>query len=155
MTKKAKKSRSARKPGMPKRRIVTAGPGATQSLGQSIASFANGLTPAGSWRDLIAQSPTIIRDTASAMVDLVKPHNIFDVIELVRMHELPITLDDYRESESEGLAAVIDVVALVGLGVFGQGQILQQNGPTNPAASIEHLCHHAQILLKLATLLSF
>jgi hypothetical protein len=122
-----------------------------------MARFADGLAPAESWSEIAQQAPEIIRYTVAEMAKLLAGHDIFDVLELVRQHEVPITITGYKESEAEGLAAVIDVVALVALGLktrkvpLPDGADQDQVPPTNMI--IEPLCAHAREIIKLAMVL--
>lgn len=123
-----------------------------------MARFIDGLTPAESWSEIEQQAPGIIRNTVAEMVKLLAGHDAFDVLELVRQHEVPITITGYKESEAEGLASVIDIVALVALGLktrrvpLSEGADPDEVPPTNMI--IEPLCTHAREIVKLAMVLS-
>ncbi|MDZ5447930.1 hypothetical protein U2F26_35470 [Micromonospora sp. 4G57] len=90
------------------------------------------------------------------MERLFQGQDVFDIIELTRQHEVPFTLEGYRESQSEGLAAVVDIVALVAVGMGARVvETLPQTDVPYANTVIEELCTHARTLIDLAGVLSF
>ncbi|MDH2426930.1 hypothetical protein [Sphaerisporangium sp. TRM90804] len=119
--------------------------------------FMDGLVPADSWHDIEQQATSVISHHVSKMIHLMANYDSYDVLELVRQHEVPITLSDYKESQDEGLAAIIDIVALVALGMGlprHSGEDRQHNNPP-PNEFTEALCGHARQIAKLVMLMSF
>ena len=141
-----------------KRRMVVDGEEGITSLLSHMAAFAEGLAPATSWTDIVEQSPNIIRHHSAAMTQLLAGQDIFDVLELVRQHEIPVTLTGYKESQDGGLAAVVDVVALVAMGL-GTRMVPAQVGDhvevPYPNTIIPRLCALGRDILKLSTMLGF
>ncbi|WP_157545199.1 hypothetical protein [Hamadaea tsunoensis] len=141
------------------RQVIVDGPDGVRTLLERMARHMDGLVPAKSWSEVEQQAPSIIRHHVDEMKRLLQGQDLFDVLELVRQHEIPITLAGHRESESQGIAAIIDIVALVALGV-GQRTAPINNGttpsdPPYPNQIIEPLCALARDILKLAALMSF
>ncbi|MEU4789002.1 hypothetical protein AB0F95_04760 [Micromonospora tulbaghiae] len=91
------------------------------------------------------------------MAELFRGQDVFDILELTRQHEVPVTLSGFKESQADGMASIVDIVALVALGI-GTRHVPDARGgaPTRPANSvIEEICSHARQLSKLASMLSF
>ncbi|MCG2623030.1 hypothetical protein LVY72_14095 [Arthrobacter sp. I2-34] len=118
-----------------------------------VERLAGHFTPADSWEEFIAQAPIVVGESVEAMVRLLAGQDLLNVIELVRRHEIPMTVDDYRESESEQLPAVIDVVAIVALSL-GQ-RLSPDTKPEKPTeALVSQLARHARDIVLVGIMLS-
>ncbi|GIG89216.1 hypothetical protein Pen02_41520 [Plantactinospora endophytica] len=139
--------------------MIVDGQEGISSLLTNMNRFSEGLVPAGSWNDINNQAPHVIQFHVAAMAELLVGQDVFDVLELVRQHEIPPFLTGYKESQNSGLAAVIDVVALVAIGLGSRVvpadglDADEEQGLPHPNAIIEDLCAHAREILKLTTLL--
>ena len=101
----------------------------------------------------------VLGERVEEMASLVSRHNLFDVLELVRRREIPATLDGYKESEGEGIAAVVDLVALVGISSDAAASRERMPGSRESSAQIsddvDEILKIARELLHLAVSLSF
>jgi hypothetical protein len=67
----------------------------------------------GDFREAAVCANRRIDDLVKLIVEMVVPFDAFDVLEAVRISELLINPNDYRESEHEGSAAVVEITALI------------------------------------------
>ncbi|MDW5327249.1 hypothetical protein [Plantactinospora sp. KLBMP9567] len=140
--------------------MIVDGEEGVAALLSNMSRFSEGLVRADSWDEIDSQAPHIIHFHVTAMADLLAGQDTFDVLELVRQHEIPLFLTGYKESQNSGLAAVIDVVALMAIGLGSR--LVPAVGPDgddkepipHPNTIIEQLCTHAREILKLTSLLS-
>ena len=51
--------------------------------------------------------------SVAELVELSAPYDSFDIIELVRLHNSPLDIETYKETEHEGLMSVVELTALV------------------------------------------
>lgn len=135
--------------------IVTDDEAATESLVDRMLRFSEELSPVASWEEAVRQSKTQVAQLVEDMKALMDGQDVFDVVELVRQHETPMTLAGFRESLAEGMAAVIEIVALVALGtgprIQGSDSDSQAVRPANEIVS--ELCAKAKEVVGIATIL--
>jgi hypothetical protein len=62
--------------------------------------------------DAAALAEERVRDAATRLAEAAAPYDVFDVLELVRHHNLMADPETYSEATHEGSAAVIEIVAL-------------------------------------------
>lgn len=74
--------------------------------------FAEFLDPTKSLDEITADIESRIRTAVGRIVDLAAPYDVFDVLADVHLHEVVHNPETYRETEHEGLAATIEVVAI-------------------------------------------
>jgi hypothetical protein len=79
---------------------------------ESSDRFTEFLDPTKSLEDLTAEIETRVRTAVGRIVGLAAPYDVFDVLADVQLNELFHNPETYRETEHEGLAAAIEVVAI-------------------------------------------
>jgi hypothetical protein len=93
----------------------------------------------------------VVSREVEAMLHLTEKFDAFDVIELMRLRELPISPELSLEPEFDGSGAAIEVVALA---MLGRGERHPSGTPredTRPSEVIDELHTRAKRLLRLAT----
>lgn len=144
-----------------RRRLLTDGDEGALKLSEEISRLAGKLEPAERWEDLRHQATSIIGYHVAEIEKLFHGQDEFDIIELTRQHEIPFTLEGYRESQSNGLATVVDIVALVALARHRRTEEEEEEeeeehpGIPYPNTVIEEICTHARAIVDLAGMLSF
>jgi len=106
-------------------------------------------------RDYVVRGPAIIAEHAQAIAESLLDADAFDVIELMRMREMPLTLEGYRESLADQLPAAVELVALI---LLARGQRAPVSTPTNktrPAGLIPDLHNRASEMLTLGSFTLF
>lgn len=98
---------------LPSRRIVTADDEgltvAFERMGEMLGRMNEGENP----KEYLLRGPTVIAEHAKAIADSLKDADAFDVIELMRMREMPMILDGYRESLADQMPAAVELIALI------------------------------------------
>jgi hypothetical protein len=134
---------------LPSIRMVTADDEGLTSIiermGEALGQMDDGENP----RDYAIRGPAIIaecvRDIANSLLDT----DAFDVIELMRMREMPIFLEGYRESLSEQRPAAVELVALILLTRGQRAPVSSPTSNTRPAALISELHDRTSEMLTL------
>jgi hypothetical protein len=86
----------------------------------------------------------------AAMADAVREFDAFDVIELMRLREMPVAPVLALETGYDGIGAAIDLVSLVCLSRLGRDPGERAGEPTEPYHVIDDLHARATRLLRLA-----
>lgn len=136
---------------IPDGRVIAADDEGLASLMSRVASIASSLRPGETPFDYVARGPAIVREHVEHIVSALARADAFDVIELMRMRELPIVLDSFRESLSDGHASAIDLVCIM---LLARGHRLAPGSvptATRPAAAIQDAHERAAELLTLST----
>lgn len=135
------------------KRFVVPGPAGADAFAKRLERLSQQLPPADSWDQLLAQAPLLIQESVEAITRLLTGQDLLNVIELVRRHEIPMVVDDFKESESEQLAAVVDVVATVALSL---GQRHPPAGESEEPREdlISQLAQHARNIVYVGIMLA-
>lgn len=134
---------------LPIGRIITAD---DDGLEAAFARMGDALSRIGDgedFREYVARGPETIAEHVYAIGESLRDADAFDVIELMRMRELPMFLEGYRESLVDQLPAAIELVALV---LLARGQRAPVDKPTaksRPAGVIPDLHDRAAEMLTL------
>lgn len=110
-----------------------------------MSRLADGETPF----DYVARGPSIIRKHVEEIAVALTDADAFDVIELMRMREMPMVLDHYRESLADHLPAAIDLVGVI---LIARGHRVLPGADTarcRPAAVVPDLHERASEMLTL------
>lgn len=109
-----------------------------------------------------ADNSAVLSKLTNKVRQAIDGRDAYDVIDLLRQHELPMTLTGYRESTDQGIAAIVDVVGLV---VADSGRFFHspQSEPKNDpdytqmtlGEVIPHISQLGYELLNLAVLQTF
>jgi hypothetical protein len=120
-------------------------------MGETLGRLREGEHP----REYVLRGPEIIGQHVDAIIESLKDADAFDVIELMRMRELPMTLEGYRESLEDQLPAAVELVALVLLARGQREPILTPTAKTRPAGAIPDLHDRAAEMLTLGAFTLF
>lgn len=99
--------------------------------------------------DYAIRAPAIIAEQVQNIANSLLDADAFDVIELMRMREMPMTLEGYRESLSDQLPAAIELVALILLTRGQRAPLAAPTRNTRPAELIPDLHDRAGEILTL------
>lgn len=102
-------------------------------------------------REYVLRAPEIVEEHLTAIVESLKDADAFDVVELMRMRELPISLEGYRESVEDRLPAAVELIALILLARGQRAPISAPTAKTRPAGIIPDLHDRAAEMLTLGT----
>jgi hypothetical protein len=94
-----------------------------------------------------------VRTEVAAMLDAIQEVDAFDVIELMRLREIPVTPAVALAPDFDGVAAAIDLVSLICLSRPGRMPGGQARESTEPHQVIEGLHARATRLLRLAQIM--
>lgn len=111
------------------------------------------LPDVSSYEELIAKSPSLIAAAVDRIREAAAPFDAFDVVESLKMRELPMGLLGFSEREHDGIAAAIEIAALVLL-ARGSREAMASLG-VNPGDAVESIDEAARELLLLGQLASF
>ncbi|WP_146084418.1 hypothetical protein [Rathayibacter sp. AY1C1] len=119
----------------PYREVVVADSTSLQSLFSLMSGTLRGLRMNESFDEYVSRYEQIIQDNVNQISALIRGHDAFDVIEVMRQNERPWNLDHFKESEADGLPAVLDLVAAI-LAASGRrrGDRYQSTEPFPPSA---------------------
>lgn len=120
---------------------------AFRRMGETLGRLLEGENP----REYVLRGPEIIEEHVAVIVELLKDADAFDVIELMRMRELPISLEGYRESMEDHLPAAVELIALVLLARGQRAPILAPTAKNWPAEMIPDLHDRVAEMLTLGT----
>lgn len=136
---------------LPAGRILTADDeslgAAFQRLGEMLGHLREGEDP----REYVLRGPEIIQEHVDAILESLKDADAFDVIELMRMRELPMVLEGYRESLEDHLPAAVELIALVLLARGQRGPMQPPTAKTRPAEVIPEFHDRAAEMLTLGS----
>lgn len=118
---------------------------AFQRMGATLGRLREGENP----REYVLRGPEIIEEHVDAIVESLKDADAFDVIELMRMRELPMSLEGYRESLEDHLPAAVELIALVLLARGQREPILAPTAKSRPAGTISDLHDRAAEMLTI------
>lgn len=124
--------------------------GLASALGRMAATvgrFREGETPF----EYVARGPQIIRDHVTWIANALADADAFDVVELLRMREMPMALDGYRESVADHFPAAIDLVSLILLARGHRARLGADTARARPAAVIAEIHDRASELLTVGT----
>ena len=134
---------------LPSGRIISAdGEGieaAFRSMGSTFASLKQG----ESLLDFVARGSSVIRENVEAIAEAAWEADAFDVLDLMRLRETPLVLDDYRESLADQRPAAVELLALI---LLARGMRVLPDVDTkaaNPAKAIADFHERAGVLLSL------
>lgn len=131
------------------RRIITDGSRGMQSLLRHMSNAAVHLRVDESPKDYASRRDEVLSEYVTAIAEAVAGYDAFDVIELMRQMEVPFVLSGHRESEHEGLAAIIEIVTLVLLARGSRDPSTPgHEGPT-PNHIVDELHRHASAILQV------
>lgn len=136
---------------LPAGRIISAddeGLGAAfQRMGETLARLEEGENP----REYVKRGPAIIEDHVNNIVESLKDADAFDVIELMRMRELPMFLEGYRESVEDHLPSAVELIAIILLTRGQRAPVERPTATTRPAGTIPDLHERAAEMLTLGS----
>lgn len=115
------------------------------------AMFAR-LPAVSSYEELVQIAPTLIEAAVRRIEDAAAPYDAFDVIESLKMRELPMGLMGFSEREHDGLPVVVEIAAAVLL-ARGVRDATAMSG-VNPGDAVEPIDSAARELLLLAQFVS-
>lgn len=118
---------------------------AFQRMGEMLGHLREGEDP----REYVLRGPEIIQQHVDAILESLKDADAFDVIELMRMRELPMVLEGYRESLEDHLPAAVELIALLLLARGQRGPVQPPTEKTRPAEVIPELHDLAAEMLTL------
>ncbi|WP_285241791.1 hypothetical protein [Pseudarthrobacter sp. MEB009] len=133
--------------GLPDSRIITADDASRDASLQSMATTLGNLRPGESLTDFVSRGSEVIREHVEAIAGAVKLADAFDVIELMRLREMPMVLDGFRESLSDQLPTAVDVVALILLARGARDSSAVDVKAAQPSKVVPDLHNHARALL--------
>ncbi|MBT2496208.1 hypothetical protein J7E45_11365 [Microbacterium sp. ISL-59] len=138
-------------PNLPAGRIISADDeglaAAFQRMGETLGRLGEGENP----RDYVKRGPGIIEEHVSHIVELLKDADAFDVIELMRMRELPMFLEGYRESVEDNLPSAGELIALILLARGQRAPVYPPTSKTRPAGVVPDLHDRAAEILTLGS----
>ena len=132
--------------------IVADGPEGAESLARHFAHAFEAIASGESLQDYVARQDDIIGEHVSGIGHLLTGFDAFDILELMRQRETPFTLTEYNESQHDGLAAAIEIVALVLLARESRHSPSPVTDIPAPNEVIEQLHQHASAILQIGTL---
>lgn len=97
------------------------------------------LNPGESFADYAGRRSEIVRENVQEISRQFAGADAFDVLELMRLREMPLTLTGYDESQSDGLPAAIDLVALTLLARGSRAPQVERVGIREPHEAIENV----------------
>lgn len=140
---------------LPAGRMVTAddeGLAATfERMGEMLGRMNEGEDP----REYVLRGPAIIAEHVQAIAESLKDADAFDVIELMRMREMPMILEGYRESLADQMPAAVELVALILLARGQRAPVSTPTSNTRPAGLIPYLHERAREMLTLGSFALF
>jgi hypothetical protein len=105
-----------------------------------------------SYEELVQLAPGLIAAAVRRIEEAAEPFDVFDVIESLKMRELPMGLLGFSEREHDGMAAVIELAAIV---LLSRGGREARTGPAaNPGKAVEPIGEAARELLLLGGFVS-
>ena len=135
--------------GVPAGRVIAADDEGLASAIERMTAVMGRMRDGESPLEYVARGPKIIREHVTAIAEGLVSADAFDVIELMRMREMPMILEDYRESLSDHLPAAIDLASLI---LLARGHRLRPGADphsTRPAASISDVHERAGEMLTI------
>lgn len=137
--------------GMPAGRVITADDEGLASAMERMTAVVSRMREGESAFDYVARGPKVIREDVLAIAEALADADAFDVIELMRMREMPMILEDYRESLSDHLPAAIDLVSLI---LLARGHRVRPGADpksTRPAAAVSDVHDRASEMLTIGS----
>jgi hypothetical protein len=131
--------------------IVSDGSSGVESLSRQMAQIVEELAPGESLQDYVSRRDEVVGQHVSSISSLVTGFDAFDILDLMRQRETPFTLTGYSESQHDGLAAAIEVVALILLARGSRAPSISEPDDPAPNGVIEQLHHHASVILQVCT----
>lgn len=102
--------------------------------------------------DLVKAAPGLIAAAVKRIEEATEPFDAFDVLESLKMRELPMSLVGYSEREHDGMPAVIELAAIV---LLARGvREAHEASDANPGGAVEQIDEAARELLFLANFVS-
>ncbi|WP_080580231.1 hypothetical protein [Clavibacter michiganensis] len=132
----------------PNGRLIAADAEGIQALFEHMQKATDLFNPGETMPEFVARGPKTIQRIINEMLDIIGDADMFDVIELMRLREVPITLDGYRESLADHQPAAIELVAVL-MRAHGARRAIGANSNANPASSIPLLHDLARQLFGL------
>lgn len=111
------------------------------------------LPEVSSYEELVARTPGLIADAVDRIQEAAAPFDAFDVIESLKMRELPMGLLGFSEREHDGMPAAIEIAAIVLLARGSRGAVATPGD--NPGEAVESIGEAARELLLLGHLATF
>lgn len=140
---------------LPSGRMVTADDeglaAAFERIGEMLGRINEGENP----REYVLRGPVIIAEHVQAIAESLKDADAFDVIELMRMREMPMILEGYRESLADQMPAAVELVALILLARGQRAPVSTPTSKTRPAGLIPDLHERAREMLTLGSFALF
>lgn len=84
-----------------------------ESLLGHISHILDDVQPGESLPHYASRRNQVVEDHVRAMAALMAPYDAFDVLDLMRQREVPFTLTGFSESQSDNLAAAVELVATI------------------------------------------
>ena len=140
---------------LPSGRMITAddeGLAATFArMGELLGRMQEGENP----RDYVLRGPAIIAEHVQTIAESLMDADAFDVIELMRMREVPMILEGYRESLADQMPAAVEIVALILLARGQRAPVSTPTSKTRPAGLVPDLHDRAREILTLGSFTLF
>lgn len=115
------------------------------------AEAASVLEPGGPETDGIDRAESFIADRLRRILELAAPFDAFDLIELVRMAQSPLSLDGFKESENTATPAAVELVVILLLSRGSRSPSRPaQADEQRPAAIVEDVLQAANEVLAAA-----
>lgn len=103
--------------------------------------------------ELAEKMPELVQSAVERIQDAAAPYDAFDVVESMKMRELPMGLIGFSEREHDGIAAAIEIAALV---LLARGSRAATTAPgDNPGHAVEPIDEAARELLLLGHLSTY
>lgn len=134
------------------RRILTDGEDGADALFRRISNTLDELNPGEDLRGYAARRDEIVAERVAEISALTAGFDGFDIVELMRQREIPFTLTGYQESQSDGMAAFIEVAALVLLARGTRSALESEPTETPPNHVIDQLHSLASAILTVGTI---
>ena len=134
------------------RRILTDGEDGADALFRRISNTLEELNPGEDLRGYVARRDEIVAERVAEISALMTGFDGFDIVELMRQREIPFTLTGYQESQSDGMAAFIEVAALVLLARGTRSSLESESTETPPNHVIDQLHSLASAILTVGTI---
>jgi hypothetical protein len=119
-------------------RMVAADADGIEAIFEHMRKAISPLLPGETMLDFVARGPETISRITGEIVSIIGNADVFDVIELMRLREVPVTLDGHRESLDDYQPAAIELIAIV-MRAQGTRHAISEQDAFDPGPAIPRL----------------
>jgi len=101
--------------------------------------------------DYVGRRDQVVRANVEAIARLIGDGDAFDIVELMRLREMPLTLTGYNESEADGLPAAIEIATLILVARGARRPAAHPAQNPEPHTAIEEIHARCRTLLTMGT----